>query len=248
MPLTSLASWSTAIQNSETSVALCSRIGLTGLKGACALIIMRRTAISTIVLLALLPASLAVLDVVEVSVDASGGGDHFVHKWKRSFGSGHAQLTLRDDWRAQASQAADELGMGGVRFHGMFGDDMGPVVTAPGVYNFTLIESTWDFLHAAGIKPVVELSFMPAVLANCAWHGHCVKNPVGCQGYSCWRGDCKTVGGTPGFPPVVNPTAPACHAKEFHYQGLGRSHCTLNLTALSSSLTAPSSSLCTELL
>ena len=64
--------------------------------------------------------------------------------------------------------------MGGVRFHGMFGDDMGPVVTAPGVYNFTQIDSTWDFLHGNQIKPVVELSFMPTVLANCSSHGHCV--------------------------------------------------------------------------
>ena len=80
--------------------------------------------------------------VVDVAVDASGGGEPLAHKWKRSFGSGHASLTLRDDWRAQAAQAAEELGMGGVRFHGMFGDDMGPVVTAPGVYNFTQIDST----------------------------------------------------------------------------------------------------------
>eukprot|EP01047_Picozoa_sp_COSAG01_P015320 COSAG01_NODE_766_length_13741_cov_16.630479_12_plen_348_part_00 len=159
--------------------------------------------------------------VVDVHVDAAQGmGSPFVHKWKRSFGSGHASLTLRDDWRQQATQAADELGMAGVRYHGIYGDDNGPVVKYPGEYNFTQILSTWDFLHQAHMKPVVELSFMPAFLANCSWHGHCVQNPVGCQGYSCWRGDCKTVGGTPGFPPIVNPTAPACHAKEFHYQGI----------------------------
>jgi hypothetical protein len=159
--------------------------------------------------------------VVDVHVDAAQSmGSPFVHKWKRSFGSGHASLTLRDDWRQQATQAADELGMAGVRYHGIYGDDNGPVVTGTGEYNFTQILSTWDFLHQAHIKPVVELSFMPAFLANCSWHGHCVQNPVGCQGYSCWRGDCKTVGGTPGFPPIVNPTAPACHAKEFHYQGI----------------------------
>jgi xylan 1,4-beta-xylosidase len=96
------------------------------------------------------------------------------------------------------------------------------------VYNFTQIDSTWDFLHGNQIKPVVELSFMPAVLANCSWHGHCVQNPVGCQGYSCWRGDCKTVGGTPGFPPIVNPSAPACRAKEFHYQGIKQMPAVLN--------------------
>jgi hypothetical protein len=111
--------------------------------------------------------------------------------------------------------------MGGVRFHGMFGDDMEPVVTAPGVYNFTQIDSTWDFLHGNQIQPVVALSFMPTVLANCSWHGHFVQNPVGCHGYSCWRGDCKIVGETPGRSrPSSNPSAPARRAKEFHYQGI----------------------------
>ena len=58
----------------------------------------------------LLPAAAANVNIVDVAVDASGGGAPLVHKWKRSFGSGHASLTLRDDWRAQASQAAKELG------------------------------------------------------------------------------------------------------------------------------------------
>ena len=104
-----------------------------------------------------------------MTVDAAspGAASPFVHKWKRSFGSGHASLTLREDWRRQAALAARELGMQGVRFHGMFGDDMGPVVPAAGVYNFSQLDSTWDFLRAAGIKPVVELSFMPAVVS--AW-------------------------------------------------------------------------------
>ena len=61
----------------------------------------------------------AVASTVDVSVDASGAGDPLVHKWKRSFGSGHASLTLRQDWRTQAAQAAQELGMSGVRYHGV---------------------------------------------------------------------------------------------------------------------------------
>lgn len=44
----------------------------------------------------------------------------------------------------------------------MFMDDMGPVVTGYGEYNWTLLDSTWDFLLASGVRPIVELSFMPA--------------------------------------------------------------------------------------
>ena len=56
-----------------------------------------------------------------VNVTVTGiGGTPFEHRWKRSFGSGHASLTLRDDWRAHLMAAASELGLAGVRHHGLF--------------------------------------------------------------------------------------------------------------------------------
>ena len=128
---------------------------------------------------------------VSVTVDATGTGSLFEHKWKRSFGSGHASLTLRKDWRAHLVQAASELGLQGVRYHGIFDDDMA-VVVGPGIYNFTNIDATWDFLLANGVRPIVELSFMPAFVANCTWHGHCKQDKVGCTGY--WCTQCASAG------------------------------------------------------
>ena len=156
---------------------------------------------------------------VSVAIDARANAPRvpFVHKWKRSFGSGHASLTLRDDWRTHMADAVVELGMTGVRYHGIFQDDNGPVVGGTlnhPTYNFTLIDSTWDHLLAHNVTPIVELSFMPAVLANCSWHGHCAQNKVNCQGYWCTQCNGHGVG------PVVNPSAPPCTALEFHYQGI----------------------------
>ena len=65
---------------------------------------------------------------VDASASAFANATAFPPYWKRSFGSGHARLTLRDDWRTHFRLAVDELGMRGVRHHGMFDDDMGPVV------------------------------------------------------------------------------------------------------------------------
>jgi hypothetical protein len=56
------------------------------------------------------------------------------------------------------------------RFQGVFDDDMG-VVIAHRTYNFTLLDRVWDHLVALELKPIIELSFMPAVLANCSWLG-----------------------------------------------------------------------------
>ena len=106
-----------------------------------------------------------------VKVDLSAGAPLSLlpHTWKRIFGSGHAALGLRADYQAQLAQAKRELGLAGVRSHGAFDDDMGPVVVAHRAYNFTLLRRLWAAQVALGLHPVVELSFMPSFLANCSW-------------------------------------------------------------------------------
>ena len=173
--------------------------------------LVRRMAAAFALLALAIPCS--AVPLVEVGVDAAtSSGTTFDHRWKLSFGSGHASLTLRSDWREHLRQAVTDLGLSGVRYHGLFDDDMG-VITAPGVYNWSSIDSTWDFLLSLNVRPIVELSFMPAFVANCSWHGHCPADPVGCEGY--W---CTQCNGHGAVGPVVNPTAPACTRLEFHYQ------------------------------
>ncbi len=110
---------------------------------------------------------------VLVGVDATGAGAPFAHKWKRSFGSGHSALTLREDWRSQLSQATQELGLHGVRYHGLFDDDMGPVVelspSGEYVYNWTLIDSTWDFLKSRGVRTCTSLPKVARKRVSDAW-------------------------------------------------------------------------------
>jgi xylan 1,4-beta-xylosidase len=55
-----------------------------------------------------------------VLVDTTAGSTPFDHYWTKSFGSGHATLTLRDDWQAHLKQAQADLGLQGVRHHGLF--------------------------------------------------------------------------------------------------------------------------------
>eukprot|EP00041_Stephanoeca_diplocostata_P014944 m.282715 g.282715 ORF g.282715 m.282715 type:complete len:679 (-) comp19861_c0_seq1:23-2059(-) len=105
-----------------------------------------------------------------IVVDFEASAKPFNHFWKASVGSGHAKLGLRQDWQSQLKHLHDTTGVHGVRFHGTFDDDMGPVVTgsaASPVYNFTLVDELYDAIVAAGVTPIVELSFMPQVLANC---------------------------------------------------------------------------------
>lgn len=100
--------------------------------------------------------------------DLTGGTSPLPHFWEHTIGSGHATLALRADWQAQMRRAHDELGFRHVRFHGLLCDDMGTLIGEGDTlfYSFFNADQIFDFLLSIGMKPFVELSFMPGVLAS----------------------------------------------------------------------------------
>ncbi|MBA2590276.1 MAG: beta-xylosidase [Alphaproteobacteria bacterium] len=102
------------------------------------------------------------------SVDLNGPTRPLPHFWEHTVGSGHATLALRADWQAQLKIAHDELGMQHVRFHGILCDDMGTLVSEGDTffYSFFNADLIIDYLLSIGMKPFVELSFMPTTLAS----------------------------------------------------------------------------------
>jgi xylan 1,4-beta-xylosidase len=106
--------------------------------------------------------------VPSFSGDLGGPATALPHFWEHTVGSGHATLALRADWQAQMKRAHDELGMKHVRFHGILSDDMGTLVSEGSTffYSFFNTDQIFDFLLSIGMKPFVELSFMPTALAS----------------------------------------------------------------------------------
>ncbi|HKO43769.1 MAG TPA: cellulase family glycosylhydrolase [Pyrinomonadaceae bacterium] len=90
------------------------------------------------------------------------------HFWEHTVGSDHAPIGLRADWQQQLTRCHQELGFRYVRFHGLLSDDMGTVVRSKNslLYSFFNIDQVFDFLLSIGMKPFVELSFMPSALAS----------------------------------------------------------------------------------
>ena len=97
--------------------------------------------------------------------------------WQFCIGSGHAALAHRADYLRQLKLVHDELGIERVRFHGIFNDDMNVCQRIsdhlPGVsrnktklYSFYQISKIYDDLLEIGVKPFVEISFMPSALAS----------------------------------------------------------------------------------
>ena len=105
---------------------------------------------------------------VEFRCDLSQQGTPLPHCWEHTVGSCHAPLALRADWQAQLRQCHEDAGFQYVRFHGLLSDDVGTFVQ----YHDRLIDSffnadrIFDFLLSIGMKPFVELSFMPRALAS----------------------------------------------------------------------------------
>lgn len=97
--------------------------------------------------------------------------------WQFCVGSAHAQMALRTDYARQLKFIHDTLGIERVRFHGIFNDDMrtraalSEIFPAPGAEsfveeNFRACGLAYDNVLDAGMKPLVELSFMPRALSK----------------------------------------------------------------------------------
>lgn len=127
----------------------------------------------TLVLLAgsasLATASAPSAQTVRLQVDASAAGTPFPHFWERMFGSGRAVLALRDDYRKDLQAVHAATGFGYIRFHGIFDRDVGLVRRDKDgkiAYNFSYVDQIYDGLLARGVRPFVELGFMPEALSS----------------------------------------------------------------------------------
>ena len=100
--------------------------------------------------------------------DLAQAGLALNHFWEHTVGSDHAPMALRADWQAQLRRAHHELGFRYVRFHGLLSDDMGTLICHQGkkLYSFFNADQIFDFLLSIGMKPFVELSFMPLALKS----------------------------------------------------------------------------------
>src|SRR5271163_3592569 len=104
-----------------------------------------------------------------VAIDAKAPVTPLPHFWEQMFGSGRAELTMRDSYRTDLREVKAITGFQYVRFHAIFHDELGVYdEDAQGnpVYNFSYVDQIYDGLLADGVRPFVEVSFMPKNLAS----------------------------------------------------------------------------------
>lgn len=97
----------------------------------------------------------------------------FENKCTYCVGTGRLGLALQKEYYDQLKMAQKEAGFSFIRGHGIFCDDIGiynEYEDAGGVvrpeYNFTYLDRIFDGYLSLGIKPFIELGFMPKKMAS----------------------------------------------------------------------------------
>ena len=139
-------------------------------------------------------------EVERLSIDARAHGRPFPHFWETTFGSGHAVLALRANYQRDLSLMRSATGIGYVRFHGILDNEVGLVAARTDLfydeprakgspYNFSYVDQIYDALLAQGVRPFVEIDFMPTALAanpdmlHSFWYHPNVSPP---RSYAAW--------------------------------------------------------------
>lgn len=113
---------------------------------------------------------------VTVAVDAGAAGAPLKDVWRRMIGAEHFSLLVWDkpgpggaDVAAEYAEALaimrDDIGVRTVRAHGTFLPET-VTVRSDGSFDFSGLDEVYDRFLASGLKPVVELSFMPVELTK----------------------------------------------------------------------------------
>ena len=104
----------------------------------------------------------------KVAIDARAPTHPFPHFWEQMFGSGRAILALRESYRSDLREVKRVTDFRYVRFHNILHDEVGVYDEddqGNPVYNFSYVDQIYDGLLKNGVRPFVEINFMPRKLA-----------------------------------------------------------------------------------
>jgi xylan 1,4-beta-xylosidase len=154
---------------------------------------LRAATLRLLLMLGLLAGLTAAQAQERLTLDAAAPSHPLPHFWERMFGSGRAVLSLRDSYRQDLQAVKKVTSFSYVRFHGILLDEVGVYdedLSGQPVYNFSYVDQIYDGLLANGVRPFVELSFMPKKLAaqqllHSFWYKQNISPP---KDYARWDG------------------------------------------------------------
>lgn len=102
------------------------------------------------------------------SVSVLSAGRRLKHTFKKFTSVGRAKELLNADIQNMLRDLQSNVGFEFIKFHGILSDDMMVVSRVNGQlqFHYTLVDTVLDFLLSIGLKPLIQLSFMPRELAS----------------------------------------------------------------------------------
>ena len=139
------------------------------------------------ILCLLLCAVTSVASAEETKIDVRGEGKPLEHYWSVGTCAGRVNEGLRTSWVEQLRTVHDECGFQYLRMHGLFDDDMCVYFEdkkGNAIYNWQYIDEVFDRMLQIGVRPFVELSFFPELIARenslrQMWYRNCVSYDAG---------------------------------------------------------------------
>ncbi len=110
---------------------------------------------------------------MKIELDMKSEGIQFNNHSDLCIGTGRMGLALQENYQKQLRYVQETIGFKYIRGHGLFSDDMAiyhEYQDKDGKthveYNFTYLDLVMDFYQEIGLKPYLELGFMPEELAS----------------------------------------------------------------------------------
>lgn len=104
-----------------------------------------------------------------VTCDASKVISQLQHTWKNLMNVGSAADLLTESVRDEIRRMQKEVGFRYIRLTGVFSDELrfySETKEGKAVYSFAYLDEIFDFLKSVGLKPLIQLSFMPRQMAK----------------------------------------------------------------------------------
>jgi xylan 1,4-beta-xylosidase len=110
---------------------------------------------------------------VTIAVDAGTAQGTWNRFYERAVAADHAHTFICTKYGRNIQNALRkahaQAGFQYARFHGIFNDDVGVYkedASGAPLYDWTGVDAIYDAIVAAGMRPMVEISFTPAALAS----------------------------------------------------------------------------------
>ena len=90
------------------------------------------------------------------------------HTWRAFTSVGSAKDLLQAGIQQMLTELQRDVGFTYIKFHGLLSDDMhvcAVAKTGSVVYSFVYVDMALDFLRSVGLRPMIELGFMPSAIA-----------------------------------------------------------------------------------